>query len=188
MIGALRFPAYGITQKLAELRHLTRCRSSAEPHAVIDFDQINAPRRGGLELRCRGLSDSAPMRASLFGYFFGMITVLTAVVLSGLSNISTFGNGRHYQRPPVIGRTIMVETQRHSPPAAKESSPAKPMAKEASLAKEVSSVVVIEKTDTKKANFTSPKFSPVSATTTDMGTLWVMLKNIDMVQAVSFFR
>jgi hypothetical protein len=93
------------------------------------------------------------MRASLFGYFFGMITVLTAVVLSGLSNISTFGNGRHYQRPPVIGRTIMVETQRHSPPAAKESSPAKPTwAKEASLAKEVSSVVVIQKTDTKKAN------------------------------------
>ena len=99
------------------------------------------------------------MRASLFGYFFGMITVLAAavVVLSGLSNISTFGNGRHYQRPSVIGRTIMVETQRHSPPAAKGSSPAKPMAKEASLAKGVSSVVVIEKTDTKKSKHHKPK-------------------------------
>src|SRR6516165_572363 len=40
MIGALRFPAYGITQKLAEFRHLIRYRISAEPHAVIDFDQI----------------------------------------------------------------------------------------------------------------------------------------------------
>ena len=36
MIGALRFPAYGITQKLAEFRQLTRCRYLA----VIDFDQI----------------------------------------------------------------------------------------------------------------------------------------------------
>jgi hypothetical protein len=67
------------------------------------------------------------MRTSLFGYFLGMITVLAAAVavLSGLSNISTLGNGRHYPRPPVIGRTVMVETQRHSPPAAKEASSAK---------------------------------------------------------------
>src|SRR6516162_686863 len=36
MIGALRFPAYGITQTLAEFRQLTRCRYLA----VIDFDQI----------------------------------------------------------------------------------------------------------------------------------------------------
>jgi hypothetical protein len=99
------------------------------------------------------------MRASLFGYFFGMITVLTAalVVLSALSNISTFGNARHYPRPPVIGRTVMVETQRHPPPAAKEASLAKPMAKEASLAKEVSSVVVSEKPDTKKIKHYKPK-------------------------------
>ena len=99
------------------------------------------------------------MRASLFGYFFGMITVLTAalVVLSALSNISTFGNGRHYPRPPVIGRTVMVETQRHSPPAAKKASLAKPMVKEASLAKEVSSAVVTEKTDTKKSKHHKPK-------------------------------
>jgi len=42
----------------------------------------------------------------LLGYFFCMITVLTTVVvlLTGFSNISTFGNGRHYPRP-VIART-----------------------------------------------------------------------------------
>src|SRR5215472_10410461 len=88
-----------------------------------------------------------------------MIAVLAAamVLLTGLSNISTLGNGRHYPRPPVIGRTVMVETQRHSPPAAKEASPAKPIAKEASLAKKVSSVVVTEKTDTKKSKHHKPK-------------------------------
>jgi hypothetical protein len=82
------------------------------------------------------------MRTSLFGYFFGMITVLAAavVVLSGLSNISTSGNGRHYPRPP-IGRTVMVETQRHSSPAAKEASSAKSVANEASPTKDVSPVV-----------------------------------------------
>ena len=99
------------------------------------------------------------MLRSLFGYFFSMIAVLAAamLLLSGLSNISTLGNGRHYPRPPVIGRTVMVEMQRHSPPTAKEASPAKPMAKEASLAKEVSSVVVTEKTDTKKSKHHKPK-------------------------------
>src|SRR5215831_1377268 len=99
------------------------------------------------------------MVASLFGYFFSMITVFAAavVVLTGLSNISTLGNGRHSPRPPVIGRTVMVETQRHSPPTAKEASPAKPIAKEASLAIEVSSVVVTEKTDTKKSKHHKPK-------------------------------
>jgi hypothetical protein len=38
MIGALRFPAYGITQKLGEFRQLTRCRSSRR-----DFYQIAGP-------------------------------------------------------------------------------------------------------------------------------------------------
>jgi hypothetical protein len=44
------------------------------------------------------------MLASLFGYFFSMITVLTAavVLLTGLSNISTFGSGRHYSRPAMV--------------------------------------------------------------------------------------
>jgi len=105
-----------------------------------------------------GLSDSAPMLAPLLGYFFCMVTVLTAVVvaLTGLSSISTIGNGRHYPRPPVIGRTVMVETQRHSPPVAKESSPAKSVAKEASPAKDVSSVVATA-ADTKKSKHHKPK-------------------------------
>jgi hypothetical protein len=38
------------------------------------------------------------MPAPLSGYFFGMVAVLTAavVLLTGLPNISTIGNGRHY--------------------------------------------------------------------------------------------
>ena len=91
------------------------------------------------------------MLAPLLGYFFCMITVLTAVLvaLTGFSNISKIGNGRHYSRWPGIGRTIMVETQRHSPPAAKEASPAKPAEKEASPAKDVSPVVATAKADVK---------------------------------------
>jgi hypothetical protein len=56
------------------------------------------------------------MLASLFGYLFSMITVLTAavVVLTSFSNISMIGNGRHHLRPPVIDRTVTVELQRHS--------------------------------------------------------------------------
>ena len=88
------------------------------------------------------------MLAPLLGYFFCMVTVLTAVVvaLTGLSSISTIGNGRHYPRPPVTGRTVMVETQRLSPPAAKEASPAK----------DVSSVVATA-ADTKKSKHHKPK-------------------------------
>jgi hypothetical protein len=88
-----------------------------------------------------------------------MVTVLTAVVvaLTGFSNISAIGNGRHYPRPPVIGRTAMVETQRHSPPVAKESSPAKSVAKEASPAKDVSPVVATAKAETKKSKHYKPK-------------------------------
>ena len=98
------------------------------------------------------------MLAPLLGYFFCMVTVLTAVVvaLTGLSSISTIGNGRHYPRPPVTGRTVMVETQRHSPPVAKESSPAKSVAKEASPAKDVSTVVAA-KADTKKIKHYKPR-------------------------------
>jgi hypothetical protein len=99
------------------------------------------------------------MLAPLLGYFFCMVTVLTAVVvaLTGFSNISAIGNGRHYPRPPVIGRTAMVETQRHSPPVAKESSPAKSVAKEASPAKDVSPVVATAKAETKKSKHHKPK-------------------------------
>jgi phage tail tape-measure protein len=85
---------------------------------------------------------------SLLGYFFCMITVLTTVVvlLTGFSNISTFGNGRHYSRP-VIARTVTVETQRHSR-----------VAKEASPAKDVSPpVVTTAKADAKKIKHYKPK-------------------------------
>ena len=88
------------------------------------------------------------MLAPLFGYFFCMITMLTAVVvlLTSFSNISTIGNGRHHLRPPVIGRTVTVEVQRHSP-----------VAKEASAAKDVTPVVAIAKADTKKVKHYKPK-------------------------------
>jgi hypothetical protein len=86
------------------------------------------------------------MPASLFGYFFGMITVLTAavVLLTSFSNISSIRNGRHH--PPVISRTVTVELQRRSP-----------VAKEASLAKDVSPVVATAKADTKKIKRYKPK-------------------------------
>jgi hypothetical protein len=43
------------------------------------------------------------MLASLFGYFFGMLAVLTAAVvfLTSLSNISPLGSERHYPRPAI---------------------------------------------------------------------------------------
>ena len=87
-----------------------------------------------------GASDSAPMLGSLFGYFFYVITVLTAAVVlfTGVSSVSTLGSGRHYPRS-AIARTITVETQRHSP-AAKEASPAK----------DASPVVATAQADTKK--------------------------------------
>jgi hypothetical protein len=87
------------------------------------------------------------MLFSLLGYFFCMITALTTVVvlLTGFSNISTFGNGRHYPRP-VIARTVTVEAQRHSP-----------VAKEASPAKDVSPVVATAKADAKKIKHYKPK-------------------------------
>ena len=89
------------------------------------------------------------MLASLFGYFFSMIAVLTAavVLLTGLSNISMLGNERHYPRPTAIGRTVTVEAQRHSP-VAKEASPAKD---------DVSPVVATANADTKKIKHHKPK-------------------------------
>jgi hypothetical protein len=101
------------------------------------------------------------MLAPLIGYFFSMIAVLTAavVVLTSISNISTFGNVRHQPRPPAIGRTVTVELQRHSA-VANAPSPAKdvaPVAKEASPAKDVSPVVATAKADTKKSKHYKPK-------------------------------
>ncbi len=87
------------------------------------------------------------MPASLFGFFFGMIAVLAAavVLLTGLSNISTFGNGRHYPRP-AIARTVKVEAQQHSP-----------VVKEEAPAKDVSPVVATAKANTKKIKHYKPK-------------------------------
>jgi hypothetical protein len=88
------------------------------------------------------------MLAPLFGYFFCMITVLAAAValLTSISNISTIGNGRQHLRPPVIGRTVTVEVQRHLP-----------VAKEEAPAKDVSPVVAAAKADTKKNKHYKPK-------------------------------
>jgi hypothetical protein len=92
------------------------------------------------------------MLASLLGYFFCMITMLTAVtvLLTGFSGISTrLKQARHHPRPPVIGRTVTAEdtAQWHSP-----------VAKEASPAKDVSPVVVATaKADTKKSKHYKPK-------------------------------
>ncbi len=90
-----------------------------------------------------------------------MIAMLTAVavLLTSFSNISTTGNARHHLRPPVIGRTVAVEVQRH-PPVSKEEAPAE----------DVSPVVATAKADTKKPSTTSLKYSPVTPTTTAMGT------------------
>ena len=95
----------------------------------------------------------------MLGYFFGAITAFVAVVALaiGLFNIPATVNGtRHYPRP-VIARTVRVETQRHSPSVAKESSPVKSVAKEASSAKDVSPVVATAKADTKKSKHYKPK-------------------------------
>jgi hypothetical protein len=88
------------------------------------------------------------MLASLFSYFFCMITVLTAVVafLTSFSNISTIGNGRHHLRPPVIGRTVTVEVQRQSP-----------VAQAQAPAEDVTPVVATAKADTKKIKHYKPK-------------------------------
>jgi hypothetical protein len=81
------------------------------------------------------------MIAPLLGYFFCMVTVLTAfaVLLTGFVNISPSRQGSQHLRPPAIGRTVMVETQRHSS-----------VAKEETPAKDVSPVIATAKADTKK--------------------------------------
>ncbi len=86
------------------------------------------------------------MLASLFGYFFCMIAMLTTVVvlLTSFSNISTMGNGRHH--PPLIGRTVAVEVQRHPP-----------VAKEEASAKNVTPVVAAARADIKKNKHYKPK-------------------------------
>ena len=92
-----------------------------------------------------GARGPAPMPA-LFGFFFGMITVLTGAVLllTSFSNISSIGNRRHH--PPVIGRTVMVEVQRRSP-----------VVKEEAPAKDASPVVYSANADSKKIRHYKPK-------------------------------
>ena len=84
------------------------------------------------------------MLLSLFGYFFSMITTLTAIVvlLTNFSNISTSGNGGHHLRPPLIDRTVTVDQAAHS-----QSS----VAQETSPAKDVSAILSTAKADTKKS-------------------------------------
>jgi hypothetical protein len=107
------------------------------------------------------------MLVPLLGYFFCMITVLAAalVLLTGVSNISTLGNGRHHS--PVISRTVAVEVQRHSR-VAKEEAPAKNASPVGATAKPVvatakpvvataKAVVATAKADTKKSKHYKPK-------------------------------
>ena len=90
------------------------------------------------------------MLGSLFGYFFCMVTMLTAVtvLLTCFPNISTIANGPHHLRTPVIGRTVTVEVQRqrHSQ-----------VAKDEAPAKDFSPVIVTAKADTKKGKHYKPK-------------------------------
>ena len=99
-------------------------------------------------LLARG-SESAPV----LGYVFGVTMAFSAVVALalGLFDITAAVNGPRQHRP-VIARTVMVETQRHSP-VAKEASAAK---KEASAAKDVTPVVATA-TDTHKSKHHKPK-------------------------------
>ena len=67
---------------------------------------------------------------------------------------------------------LEVETQRHSQ-----------VAQETSAAKDVTPVVATA-ADTKKANITNPKCSPVSATTTAIGTRGVMPKEVSFFSLI----
>ena len=88
------------------------------------------------------------MLGRLFGFFFGIIAVLTGafVLLTSFSNISMIGHARQHPRPPVIGRAVAVEIQRH-PQVAKQETPAK----------DVSPVIATAKADTKKSKHYKPK-------------------------------
>jgi hypothetical protein len=112
---------------------------AAEPHAVIDFDQITGAAGWARVVLVRG-SESAPV----LGYIFGVIMAFSAVVALalGLFNITAAVNGPRQHRP-VIAHT--VETQRHSP-----------VAKEASAAKDVIPVVATV-ADTNKSKHHKPR-------------------------------
>ena len=88
------------------------------------------------------------MLAPLFGFFFCMITVLAGavVLVNSVANISTIGNVRQHHSPPVIGRTVKVELQRHSP-----------VVKEEASANDASPVVYSANADSKKIKHYKPK-------------------------------
>src|SRR6516162_1331359 len=98
---------------------------------------------------------------------FGAVVALAF----GLFNVTAAVNGPRQYRP-VIAHTVMVETQRHSQ-----------VAQETSAAKDVTPVVATA-ADTKKANITNPKCSPVSATTTAIGTRGVMHKEVSFFSLI----
>jgi hypothetical protein len=85
---------------------------------------------------------------SLLGYFFGMITVFTAVlgVMIGLFNISTSERVRHYPRP-VVDRTV-TSTNREP-----RLFMVVPETKDGSTAKHI----VVEKADAKKSKPHKPR-------------------------------
>jgi len=126
------------------------------------------------------------MVAPLLGYFFCMITMLTAVVvvLTGLSNISTSKQERHHLRPPVIGRTVTAEEPAQRPsPVAKEHPQQRMSLRSLPLQKRTLKKASITN---RKCSLTNPKCSPVSATTTAMGTRWVMPKSMGTAQGLLF--
>jgi hypothetical protein len=115
------------------------------------------------------------MLASLLGYFFCTITMLTAVavLLTSFANISLrIDKGRLHLRPPVIERTVATDETAQPHPASPP-------------AKGVSSVIATAKADTKKSKQYKPKVFADSPTTMAMGTGWVMPKNV-AGQKVSF--
>src|SRR5262249_37063804 len=110
------------------------------------------------------------MLRSLFGYFFCMIIMLTAVavLMTSFPNVSTIANGRNHLRRPVIARTVTVEIQRHRhSQVAKREVPAKDVTqvvasakadtKVVASAKADTKVVASAKTDTKKIKHSKPK-------------------------------
>ena len=114
---------------------------------------------------------------SLLSYFVFMIMVLTAAVgtMIGLSNFSTSGGVLHYPRP-VAERNV---TATNTEPRLFMSVPETKGAASAKNIETTSTVVPTEKADAKKTGLTSPKCSPVSATTSKdaaMGTHGVMPK------------
>jgi hypothetical protein len=91
---------------------------------------------------------------------FGAVVALAF----GLFNITAAVNGPRQHRP-VIARTVMVETQRHSE-----------VAKETSAAKDVTPVVATAKADTKKSKHHKPKVFARQRNNYGWGTRWAFFR------------